>query len=172
MTTDPNKPSTVEYNTERTTWRGLLELEIPLDRKEERNQFRSAWIDLRRAERRYEEFADQVRAEVRRALRQIGLAQTTLVIQQESIAINEFRAAQAYDLWRFGRAPSNRDKIEAENDLRDARNVYANARAAYRRTILEFLLASGTLRVGDDGRWVTFGEAPAGPTTAPTEIQD
>ncbi|HUU83826.1 MAG TPA: TolC family protein [Phycisphaerae bacterium] len=172
MNTDPDKPDTLQYNTERTTWRGMLELEIPLDRKEERNQVRSAWIDLRRAERRYDEFADQVRAEVRRAIRQITLARTSLAIQAERVVINEFRAAQAAALLDTGKARSTRDKVEAENDLRDARNAYANARADYRRTILEFLLASGTLRVGDDGRWVTFQDAAAGAFTPPPEPPD
>jgi hypothetical protein len=168
MDTDPNKPSTVDYNTERTTWRGMLELEIPLNRQAERNTFRSSLIDLRRAERAYEEFRDQVAAEVRRAIRQIELARFSLVIQQESIAVNEFRKAQVDEFSRLGRLTSTRDKIEAENDLRNARNALASASSDYRRTILEFLLAAGALRVEDDGRWRSFTPGPAPPTTQPT----
>ena len=154
--TNPNKPSTVEYNTERTTWRGSLDLELPLDRKQERNEFRSALIDLRRAERRYDEFRDQVRAQVRRAKRQITLARLSLAIQEENISVGEFRAAQANEMNRMGRLRSNRDVIEAEDALRDARNDFAAAQSDYWRTILEFLLSAGALRVGDDGRWQTF----------------
>ena len=166
MNTNPNKPSTVEYNTERTTWRGLLELELPLDRKQERNEWRSALIDLRRAERRYDEFRDQVRAQVRRARRQINLASLSLVIQKERITIGKFRAAQATAMYDRGRLASNRDVIEAENALRDARNSYAAALSDYRRTILEFLLSAGALRIGDDGKWLTFDSSPA-PAEAP-----
>ncbi|MHC4089351.1 MAG: TolC family protein [Planctomycetota bacterium] len=158
--TNPNKPNTLEYNTERTTWRGLLELELPLDRKQERNDFRSSLIDLRRAERRYEESRDQVRAEVRRAKRQIVLARLSLEIQDENITVGEFRAAQARAMWEMGRLRSNRDLIEAENDLRDARNTYAARLSEYRRAILEFLLSAGTLRVGPDGKWLTFDFSP------------
>ncbi|MCP4251263.1 MAG: TolC family protein [bacterium] len=165
MNTNPNKPSTLEYNTERTTWRGMVELELPLDRKEERNLFRSALIDLRRSERRHEEFSDRVRAEVRRAKRQIALFRLTLEIQAENTTIGEFRAAQAKALWDRGRLRSNRDVIEAENDLRDARNTYADAQADYRVAILDFLLSAGALRIRDDGGWVTYPAPPAPPAT-------
>lgn len=173
MNTNPNKPSTVEYNTERTTWRGLLELQLPLDRKQERNDLRSALVELRRAERSYDESRDRVRAEVRRAKRQITLARLTLEIQAEQIAVGEFRAAQAEAMDARGRLASNRDLIEAQNDLRDARNVFAAARSAYRRTILEFLLATGTLRIGDDGKWLTFDSSAAPErAAAPTRQAD
>jgi len=171
--TNPNKPNTLEYNTERTTWRGLLELELPLDRKQERNDFRSSLIDLRRAERSYDESRDRVRAEVRRAKRQITLAWLSLAIQEENITVGEFRAAQAEEMNRKARLRSNRDVIEAQNDLRDARDNYAAALSAYRRTILEFLLSTGTLRIGDDGKWLTFDSSAAPErAAAPTRQAD
>jgi outer membrane protein TolC len=158
--TKPGKPNTLEYNTERTTWQGMLELEIPLNRQAERNTFRSALIDLRRAERNHEEFRDQVRVDVRRALRQIALARVTLEIQRQNIPVNEFRRAQVEEFARLGRLGSTRDTIEAEDALRNARNAYAAALSDYRSTILEFLLAAGVLRVGEDGKWVTFEPQP------------
>jgi len=94
-----------------------------------------------------------VQAEVRRAMRQIVLARISRDIQRESIAINEFRREQARALFDVGQVSSNRDVIEAENNLRDAKNVLARAEADYRQTILEFLLATGTLRVDDSGQW-------------------
>lgn len=161
MNTKPYKLNVVEYNSEHTTWRGLVELEVPLNRQAERNDLRAAFVDLRRAERGYEQSQDQIRAEVRRTIRRIDLAEFTLVIQQEQIGINEFRRAQARTLLALGEVSSNRDVIDAENDLRDARNAYAEALAGYRTAILEFLLATGTLRVDDNGRWVVFEEDSA-----------
>ncbi|MFQ5490927.1 MAG: TolC family protein [Phycisphaerae bacterium] len=161
MNTDPGKPSTVHYNTENTTWRGRFDFEVPLNRQAERNDYRSAWIDLRRAERAYDQFRDGVQAEVRRAMRQIVLARISMEIQKESITINEFRRAQARALFDIGQVSSNRDVIEAENNLRQAKNEMARAEADFRRTILEFLLSTGTLRVGDDGKWLSFDNQPA-----------
>lgn len=161
LNTDPGKPSTVDYNTERTTWRGLVEFEVPLNRQRERNDYRTSWIDLRRAERAYDQFRDGVKAEVRRATRQIVLARVSIDIQRESISINEFRREHARALFDIGAVSSNRDVIEAENNLRNAKNILAQAEADYRITILEFLLSTGTLRVGDDGKWLSFDERSA-----------
>ena len=158
--TKPGKPNTLEYNTERTTWQGMLELEIPVNRQEERNDFRSALIDLRRAERNHDEFEDQVRAAVRRALRRIALARISVDIQRESIVISEFRRAQVQARADLGKMESTRDTVEAEDALREAKNRFADAESDYRSTILEFLLAAGVLRVGEDGKWVTFEPQP------------
>lgn len=171
LDTDPGKPSTVDYNTERTTWRGLVEFEVPLNRQRERNEYRASWIDLRRAERSYDQFSDGIQAEVRRAMRQIVLARVSIDIQRESISINQFRREQARALFEIGQVPSNRDVIEAENELRESRNILARAEADYKITILEFLLSTGTLRVGDDGKWLSFDERSA-ETPADPGVQD
>ena len=72
-----------------------MDLEIPLDRKAERNVYRSSLISLRRAERAYDLFSDRVRLQVRRALRRIERAKFTLLIQEEQIKSNEKRREQA-----------------------------------------------------------------------------
>jgi len=169
MDSDPNHPNVTSYNTERTTWRGLLELEVPLNRQAERNEFRSALIDLRRAERRYDQRQDEIRAEVRRTQRQIALARVSLEIQRENVAVGQRRALRAQAIYEAGRPGSTiRDIIEAENELLNARNTFANAQADYRTRILEFLLATGTLRVDDDGHWATYHQVPGSdPQTPP-----
>ncbi len=48
---------------------------------------------------------------------------------------------------------SNRDIVDADDDLLEARNAYDDAQSDLRRAILAFRLATGTMRVGDDGRW-------------------
>jgi len=53
-----------------------------------------------------------------------------------------------------GKLSSNRDKLEVENAFRLAKDRFAAAESSYRIAILEFLLDTGTLRVGDDGQWV------------------
>jgi len=157
MNTDPNRPNSASYNTERTTWRAMLNLEIPFDRVSERNSYRAGLIDLRRAERRHHEAVDTVRLEVRRALRELEQTRVTMEIQRRSITVNERRREIAQLQYELGTLSSNRDKIEAEDDWRQAKNSYAQAQAAYRLTILQFFRDTGTLRVGDDGSWITPG---------------
>ncbi|UCF33386.1 MAG: hypothetical protein JSV78_13740, partial [Phycisphaerales bacterium] len=48
---------------------------------------------------------------------------------------------------------TNQDVVDAEDDLFTARNQLAGAIASYREAILDFRLATGTLRVTDEGKW-------------------
>ena len=164
MDTDPEHLNSVDYNTERTRWQAGLNVEVPLERKRERNDYRAALIGLRQADRNYELQADNVRTEVQRAIRRIARARVSMDIQQENILVNQARADMARAKYKLGELPSNRDVVEATDDLRAARNDYADAVSAYRRAILEFLRDTGTLRVGDDGKWVIYDAVTARPT--------
>ena len=162
---DPKEKNAFSYNTERTTWRGLLELEIPFDRVAERNKLRSSVIGLRRAERNYGEAADNVRLDVRRALRQLETSRTTMDLQRRSITINETRRELArlqYDKGQVGYTVV----VDAQNEWRDSVNAFAQAEAEYRLAVLEFLRDTGTLRVGDDGRWVMPQDLAPSPAEA------
>jgi len=154
MATDPNQKNSLSYNTERALWQGMLELEVPFDRREERNDFRASLIDFRRSERAYELAESNVILDVRNAMRIMALAKQSLAIQEENIRVNEARSVQADALLKRGRLSSNRDLIEAQNSLQSSKNQYAAAIADYRLAILTLQRDSGTLRVGDDGRWV------------------
>lgn len=150
--TDPTHLNSLDFNTERTTWRGLIGLELPLQRKEERNQLRSALINLRRAERLHVEAVDEVRVEVRDALRTISLAQVSQQIQGVNVQVNIDRRDNARVKFELGEQ-SNQDLVDAENDLRNARNRHASAVATLRAAILQFRLDTGTLRVNEQGHW-------------------
>jgi len=152
VNTDPNETGVLKYNTERTTWRGFLTLELPLDRKAERNALRESLIVVRRAARDYEEASDLVHLEVRRAMRRVQQQRESLEIQRlnRDQAIIRRRAAQIrFELGQLG----NRDVVEAQRELLNAQNRLAEARAEFRLAILQFRLDTGTLRVDDDGRW-------------------
>lgn len=153
MATDPNQKNSLSYNTERTTWQAFLNLEVPIDRREERNIFRASLIQLRRVERAYELAEDNVRLDVRDAMRALEQARISMEIQRENIEVNATRREAARVQFELGGLASNRDIVEAENDYQAARNAYANALANYRLAILAFLRDTGTFRVGDDGQW-------------------
>ncbi|MCC7294038.1 MAG: TolC family protein [Phycisphaerales bacterium] len=162
IATDPNQKNSMSYNSERTTWRGMVEMTID-DRKTERNAYRESLVNLRRGERNYEEAKENVRADVRRALRRIEQARANREIQNVSVAANVQRYQGAEELNKKGRA-TNQDLVDAQNELLDARNRLAAAFAQYRAAILEFRLATDTLRIDDDGRlqWDAAGAAESG----------
>lgn len=157
LDTDPERLNSTSYNTERTTWRGGIELRMN-DRFAERNAFRASLVALRRAEREHERATDNVRADVRAAVRRVVQQEIVRQIQAMSVKENELRVEAARAQYNLGKT-TNRDVVEAENDLLSARNSQARAVSGYRNAILEFRRDTETLRVTDEGRW----DAPPGP---------
>lgn len=153
--TNPNELNQFHYEHERVTWRGFMDLELPLDRLEERNEYRASLIDLRRAQRRYDLAADQVRLEIRRAKREMELAVTSLSIQRENMVLAQDRREAADFRFRRGLI-RNRDVVEAEDALLEARDAYARAEARLRQAILDFYLNAGMIRVNDEGKVLDF----------------
>jgi len=148
--TNPNKLDQFYYDHERTTWRAGVDLEVPLDRVKERNEYRAALIDLRRAQRRYDLAADSIRLQVRQDRRDIERALTSLSIQSQSIELAQ-RQREAAD-FRFKQGLiSNREVVDAENNLLNARDRYADFQSALRKAILAFYLDTGMIRADDEG---------------------
>lgn len=149
---DPAEKNAWTYSSERQTARAAVNLELPLDRVAERNALRSTLIDKRRAERTYEEARDTVMLQVRRAIRRVQQQQTVLQVQMinRDLAINRRRAAEI----EFEKGlTDNRDIVDAERQLLNARNQLAEAQANLRLAILQFRRDTGTLRVDDEGKW-------------------
>lgn len=155
--TNPNELNMYHFEQDRLTWRAFIDLELPLDRVAERNTYRSSLITLRRAQRRFDLASDEVRFEVRRALRQIEQAVTTLSIQRQSMELAKRRREAADLRFQLGRV-SNREVVDAENALLRARNTYADAQSGLRRAILSFYRDVGMIRVSDEGRLLDLTE--------------
>ncbi len=151
--TNADHLSTMDFRQDNYTWNVGAELEIPLQRLPERNAYRSSLIGLRQAERAYDQAADGVRVDVRQAIRECEQARQSLAIQEQNIKINEVRSEIAKLKYEQGKI-DNRDKVEADNDLRSARDSYARARSELRQAYLRFRLSCGVLRVDDNGHWV------------------
>ena len=126
-----------------------IDLEIPLDRVQERNQYRASLIRLERVQRTYDELRDQVAADAREAMRLIRSAQISLEIQRKGIELAKFRLDNAYELLRLGRA-DNREVVDAQNALLRAQDAFEDARTTLQIQVLRFLRDTGTLRVDPD----------------------
>lgn len=134
------------------------------DRKKERNAYRASLIGMRKAERDFERSVDIVRADVRRAVRQIKQQENLRAIQELNVEENQLRLDAARAQYNLGKM-TNRDVVEAETALLNARNSLARAVSAYRNAILEFRRDTETLRVTEDGRWERpEAEQPPNPT--------
>ncbi len=129
-----------------------LALEVPIDKIEERNAYRSALIALDRQKRAYALKEDRIRKEVRDALRQVRRLEATVGIQDTKRKLSERRLKNARYLFDEGSA-GNRDIIEAQQDLLDAENAYVRALASYEVARLELRRTLGLLFINRDGSW-------------------
>ena len=124
-------------------------LSLPLDRKIERLNLRSATIFSQRAARDLERFRDEVVLEVRARVREIDLARNSLQLSTERVELTK-RRKEEQDIKRD--EFTTQELLDAENDLLDAENARAQAATNLRNSVLEYLLATGLLRVTRDGQ--------------------
>ena len=141
------RPLSSQLDERSNTYSARLDLELPLDRVAERNVYRAALIDVRRAQRAYEDLKDRMVSDVAESLRLIRQAQLTLQIQRQGIDLAQKRRENAYELLRSGKSISTRDLVEAQNSLLSSLDAFEQARATLQINILRFLRNSGTLRV-------------------------
>lgn len=125
-----------------------LTLSLPLDREIERLRVRQSVIGFERATRSYERDRDEVIVEARSAARSVELARFQLQLAELDVQINESRLEEQ----RLKADEVDPQTIvDTEDDLLDALNNRDQAITDLRTSILEFLLATGQLRVEDDG---------------------
>jgi outer membrane protein TolC len=150
--TDPTYLGVFDFNSERTTWRTGATLELPLDRKAERNLLRESLINKRRAERNYDLARDTVVQQVRRAMRRVQQQRQLVEIQlvNRQLAQRRLRAAQFQ--FQKGMVPAF-EVVDAQNDLLRAQNGLADAQAGLKVSVLEFWRDTDMLRIDDDGEW-------------------
>lgn len=128
-------------------------LELPLDRKRERNALRSALIELDQTRRDLQQTEDEVILEVRDALRQLQRQREQINIEAKNIESLRRSVEKARLENRAGLA-TNRDIVEAQDSLTDAENSQLDRMVAYEVTRLNLLRQLGILFVDPEGRIV------------------
>jgi outer membrane protein TolC len=129
-----------------------LFLEVPLERTFERNALRRAEIALDRERRAYQGTRDALVVEVRETLRGLRQAEVNLRIQERLIEVEERRVRKATLDFEAGTI-GNRDLLEAEQSLLDARNTRIQVLVNYEILRIELERSMGTLEIDDEGGW-------------------
>ncbi|MBI4600490.1 MAG: TolC family protein, partial [Planctomycetes bacterium] len=127
-----------------------FDLDLPLDRKAERNAYVEALIAHQREQRDLSLLQDNVRLTVRDAYRRLEREVVSYGIQRASLALAEERVAMTSDLLLAGRS-TTRDLLESLSALNGARNALTTALINHAVARLEFLRDSDSLRVTDGG---------------------
>ena len=129
------------------TYSAGIEIDLPIDRVRERNQYKAALIQVRQQQRELDQLRDRIVSEIRESIRSLRQSELSLQIQRQGIDLAQKRRENAYELLRSGKSTSTRDLVEAQNQLLRSRDAYEQARTTQQIQILRFLRNSGTLRV-------------------------
>lgn len=129
-----------------------LELDLPLDRMAEANEYRKALIVLTQSQRNYEQAIDTVALEVRDAYRRLVESAERRRVQMESVELAQKRYENTLRLMQYARASSRR-VLDAQEALYDARNAAAEVLVDHAIALLEFYRDTGVLQVRPDGTW-------------------
>jgi outer membrane protein TolC len=164
----PNQP--FEYSKDDLSWTLRADIDLPLQLVAERNVYRAAIINVERARRSAEEFADRITADLRASLRQALTRRQSVEIQAGAVVLNERRIESATLNLQAGRA-STRDILEAQQALVDARNSLTSARVDYYLSQLSLWRDMELLRVEEPGlRFAREGLAVAPEANAPAAV--
>ena len=129
-----------------------LEFDLPLDRVPEQHVYRKALITLNQRQREYDQAADTVRLQVRRAYRDLTEAAERYKVQLEGLKLAEKRFNNTFLLLQYGRANSRR-VLSAQDDLFNAQNASTQAMVDYTIATLKFYRDTEVLHVRPDGMW-------------------
>jgi outer membrane protein TolC len=142
-----------------TSYGAGLALKIPFDRRDERDQWRLAQLNLAEARRDWESQKDGLRLDILERLSRLRYLKGSAAIEEKNLAIAEKRAQNAQQRFKNGEL-ENRDVVEAENELLSARNALVRATVGYELARLTLLRDSGLLDVTTDGQLIE--RLPAG----------
>jgi outer membrane protein TolC len=129
-----------------------LEVDLPLDRKAQRNAYRRALITLEQVQRQYDNYMDQVKLDVRQAYRQLREAAELYQVRKNSLELAQRRVESTTLLLDAGRAKT-RDLLESQDALLRAQNDITGALVAHVVAKLNFFQDVGILQVRPDGMW-------------------
>jgi outer membrane protein TolC len=138
----------VTYEFDQAQYLAGASFSLPLDRQTEKLQLRAVTIAEQQAKRDFEMFRDQIILDVRAKTRELDRARLNLILAEERVKINQRRKEEQ------SLKPdevTTQQQVDTANDLRDSERARDQAKTDLRNAVLDFLLATGQLRVQPDG---------------------
>lgn len=145
--------NTPAINFDRRRWATSLEVDLPLDRKAERNTYRAAFISLERAKRGAEGLRDEVRLQIYDDWRALDQAQLNFKIAEKGVSLAARRLEEQILLRDLGKGEA-RDLIDAQNDLVSSQNQRTSTVVDHTLARLRLWRDMGILYIKEDGSWV------------------
>ena len=156
----------VVYEPDDVSYSASVMFALPLDREIERLGLRQTVIAYQQAERNYDLARDNVVLDVRARVREIERARLNLTLAEERVKIT---------LRRQEEQQIKADEVDTQaivdtaNDLLQAERARDQARTDVRNAVLDYLLATGQLRVRRDGTFEPLAGMRMGSEEAPAQ---
>lgn len=141
-----------ELDFENAVYTAGLDLELPLDTKFNRNNYRRTLITYEAAVRNYLLAADRIELTVLDTWRRMNEARKRYQISSASVEINERRVEEAELRAELGLGDIQ-DTVDSQNDLTAAQTELVRSIVAHNVAKLEFWRDVGLLYVDDSGQW-------------------
>lgn len=145
---------------DRYRWNAGLNIDPGLDRKAERNSYRSSIINRNRAARSVVQQEDEIKLQVRDSWRTLDQAKRNYEISEIGVKLAERRVEEQNLLAEFGRAKAQ-DQVDAQNALVDSKNQRTQALVSHTIARLQFWNNMGILYIKDNGQWEETQHAKA-----------
>jgi len=137
---------------DRYRWNAGLAIDPGLDRKAERNAYRTSLINRNRAARAVEQQEDEIKLQVRDSWRTLDQAKRNYEISEIGVKLAERRVEEQDLLSELGRAKAQ-NQVDAQNDLINSKNQLTQALVTHTIARLQFWNNMGILYIKDNGQW-------------------
>lgn len=158
----PSKPGSgiPELDFRQTSLSGGVKVDLPLDRKAERNTYRSSLIYYERSRRSLEEAVDNIKLQILNSWRQLDEAKRQYETSEISVKLAESRVREQTLLDELGRANSE-EVLSAQRDLTSARNNLTTQLISHVISRLSLWRDMGILTIKEDGKWEEINNVKA-----------
>jgi outer membrane protein TolC len=144
--------STPAINWDRRRWSSSVDLDLPIDRKAERNIYRATLVQVERAKRARDLTFDRARLEIYDSWRALGQEKQNFKIAEEGVALASRRLEEQILLAELGRGQAM-DLVDAQEDLVDAQNQRTATVVNHTLARLRLWRDMGILYINEDGSW-------------------
>ena len=147
---DNNRLASLDFK--RSEWSAGFDLDLPLNRKAERNSYRRALINFEAQARQYDLSRDRIILQVRDAWRTLESDRTEYDIAQLSLGINRDRLEEEEIKSELGQSDIL-DLVDAQEAFTNAETNVTNTLINYTITLLNLWRDIGILYIKPNGQW-------------------
>ena len=137
---------------DRYSWNAGLDVELPFNRKAERNNYRASLISYERELRNFSNFTDDIRLQIQNGWRNLEQAERNYDISKIRLELSESRLLEQELLFEIGEGDTF-DLVRAQQSLTNSQNELTSARITHTLARLGFWRDVGILFIRPDGQW-------------------